>query len=41
MQSITVPSVLSPKPHIPTTTASCMLSSPDPLAPGHLEVFAR
>ena len=31
MQSITVPSVLSPKPHIPPTTATCMLSSAGPI----------
>ena len=30
MQSITVPSVLSPKPHIPPTTATYMLSSAGP-----------
>ena len=30
MQSITVPSVLSPKPHIPPTTATCMLSLAGP-----------
>ena len=30
MQAITVPSVLSPKPHIPPTTATCMLQSAGP-----------
>ena len=40
--SITVPSIMSPKPHILSTTVTCMLSlaasysSPNPLASGHL-----
>ena len=48
MQSVTVPSVLSPKPHILHITTTCKLSlalasysSPNPLAPGHLQVHAR
>uniref|UniRef100_A0A8C7LY57 Reverse transcriptase domain-containing protein n=1 Tax=Oncorhynchus mykiss TaxID=8022 RepID=A0A8C7LY57_ONCMY len=49
MQSITVPSVLSPKHHTLPTIATCTLSLvgprfilvPNPLATGYLQVFAR